>query len=133
LQLGGIETERNQVITWDPEIVAQAKEAVARHKMLEALGFTVLLAEEGEIVLAPPALGPNVGVFRVMSENGDDRVIWDRTDPAQVREAYSKFGDFMSRGYTAYAVGDDGRKGHRIDTFDPSLQEVLLVPATKPG
>ena len=140
LQLGGNETKRPQVVVWDPSIYAETQDAMKRKNELLKQGFQVRSTEDGEIVLDPPDRDPNIGVFRILSQNGDDRVIWDRRIPSQVKEAFIKFKEFINKGYTAYVVNRAGEKSHKIEEFDPSLQEILLqaaevilVPRTVPG
>jgi len=133
LQLGDASTDRPHIVTWDPEVYEQVADARKQIKDLEAQGYVRGAYAPGEVVLQPPERNPNIGVFRVLSQNGDDRIVWDRTDPAQVREAYTKFNALIAKGYAAYATHSDGRKGHKIDLFDPGLQEIILVPGTVPG
>jgi hypothetical protein len=134
LQLGGVETLRAQSVIWDVCINEQCLEATTRIKELEKLGFTKCQdAYPGYVTLDPPKKDPHIGVFRIISQNGDDRVIWDRREPKEVKEAFQKFKDLVSKGYVAYAATSDGRKGHKITEFDPGLEEVIFVPKTKPG
>ncbi|MHA2280073.1 MAG: hypothetical protein ACXAC5_04250 [Promethearchaeota archaeon] len=140
LQLGGVETKRRQVVVWDTEDPEQLRDATDRIASLKKSGFTVTSTDEGETTLEPPKRDPNIGVFRILSQNGDDRVIWDRRDKHQVKEAFQKFKELLDKGYTAYAATADGRRGHKITAFDPGLQEIILgageailVPRTVPG
>lgn len=133
LSLGDASTERPHVITFDPASPAESKEAKDTMDRLVERGFKINKESYGEVTLIPPPRNPNEGVFRVLSENGDDRIVWDRTKPSQVREAFDKFKDFLKRGYTAYASLISGKKGHKLDDFDPGLEEVILVPSTMPG
>lgn len=133
LQLGGAETDRPHLITWDPAIVKEVNDALAHQQRLEAQGYRTTRQREGEVVLEPPPRGPNIGCFRILSQNGDDRLVWDRTIPKQVKDAFRKFKELIQKGYTAYATRRDGSKGHKITDFDPGLQEILFVPSTVPG
>lgn len=134
------QSDRPQLITFDPTIAAEAKDAFVRRVKLEKQGYRVREEAPGAIRLDPPPVGPTIHTFRVLSEEGDERLVWDRHDPNQVREAFTKFRDFMKRGYSAYVILSSGKKGHRIDDFDPGLEQVLLsekqvvlVPPTMPG
>lgn len=129
----GPDTERAQTVVFDPAVAAEAAQAAATRDRLLRQGFRLTTEEAGCFRLAPPPRGPHCLVFRTMTDNGDDRVVWDRTDPAQVKEAYAKYTELTGKGYTPYAVGSDGKKAHRIDAFDPGLSEILFVPSTKPG
>lgn len=134
LALGGDSTERAQILSFDPAIEAQAQEAAERLDAFTKRGFRISdKSSPGKVVLEPPPRDMNIGVFRVLSENGDDRIVWDRRVAGQVKEAFQKFKDLLARGYAAYATLASGKKGHRIEDFDPGLEEVLFVPATMPG
>jgi len=140
LQLGGVETERPQMIVFDPAVEAEVKEALARRTKLLAQGFRLKREEAGAIELEPPPKGEHVGVMRILSKEGDERLVWDRREPDQVREAFKKFKELLKAGFTAFAVLANGKKGHKLTEFDPGLQEILMrkgemvmVPATMPG
>ncbi len=133
LSIGDASTERPQLISYDPANPDEARDARRRYKALRRCGFVRAVSEPGRIALAPPPRASHLGVFRVLSQNGDDRIVWDRRDPGQVREAFQKFRDFVARGYTAFATLVGGKRGHRIDDFDPGLEEVLFVGQTVPG
>jgi hypothetical protein len=126
LQLGGVETARRQVVPWNPEIPAECNDAKARVAELRNQGFLVIKEEDGEVTLDPPERADDQGLFRILSQNGDDRVIWDRRDKNQVKEAFLKFKELMKKGYTAYVTKRDGSRGHRITEFDPGLEEIIL-------
>lgn len=64
----------------------------------------------------------------VLGAEGDTRIMWDPERPAEVEAAGAAFDRLMREGYTAYAVTDDGERGRRVDTFDPALQALILVP-----
>lgn len=140
LQLGGVETARPQIITFNPEVAAEVRDALNRRAKLERQGFRVKKEDSGEILLEPPPSGPSIHVFRILSQDGDERLVWDRLDPKQVKEAFVKFKELLKKGYTAFCVLASGQRGHKITDFDPGLQEilltnkeVLLVPPTIPG
>lgn len=86
-------------------------------------------------------------VFTVMTGNGDDRLVWDASDPKQVLEAIDQFDDYMANGYIAFLVDEDGQKGEQITRRDwerldvrqreeilfQQPQEVHLVPNLQAG
>lgn len=61
------------------------------------------------------------------AEEGDRRVPWDPTDPAQVGEARQRFDDYISKGFRAYRVARRGQRGERITEFDPDAGEILFT------
>jgi hypothetical protein len=126
-------SERVQRVLWDPDDESQMDEAMARIARLHDLGFRATGGSlpEGELVLAPPPRAPDTGLMRIMSQNGDDRIVWSRRVAAEVREAYDKFKELLGKGYRAYAILSDGSRGHELYDFDPSIEECLLVPTGK--
>lgn len=140
LSIGGVETARRQVVLWDSDNECEHIEAMERIDRLKRAGFSVVKDHNGEVVLEPPPRDPNVGCFRILSDNGDDRIVWDRRIADQVKDAFKKFKELMKKGYTAYAIRRDGSRGHKITEFDPGLEEIILgageavlVPSTVPG
>lgn len=126
-------SERTQRILWDPDDERQLDDAFDRIDKLTRRGFRAVggSLSSGELVLAPPQRPPDTGLLRIISENGDDRIVWSRRVAAEVREAYDKFKELIDKGYRAYAIGNDGRRGHEIYSFDPMVEECLLVPTGK--
>jgi hypothetical protein len=82
-----------------------------------------------------------MGILRVMSPSGDDRVAWDvrqveTGDPeavaavaavAAVREAERIFRDQHGAGATAFRV-ESGRALIQIDAFDRTAEQIVMVP-----
>lgn len=122
-----------QRILWDPEDPDQIDEALTKLQKLNGQGFRVIdgSVRSGELLLQPPPRPPDTGLMRVMSQNGDDRIIWSRRAANEVREAHAKFKQLIAKGYRAYAILSDGRRGHELADFDPMVEECLLVPTGK--
>jgi len=81
-----------------------------------------------------------VGMLRVMSRRGDDRISWDSkklevNDPeamAAIREAERIFNEERMKGATAFKV-ETGKNIERIDTFDRTAEQIVLVPRVVGG
>jgi len=81
-----------------------------------------------------------VGMLRTMSRRGDDRITWDQQklqvgDPeaaAAVREAERIFAQERAKGATAFRI-DPGKPAQRIDTFDETAEQIVLVPRVVGG
>ena len=81
-----------------------------------------------------------MGMLRVMSRRGDDRVTWDGQkvqagDPdatAAVREAERIFAQERAKGATAFRV-EPGRPTQRIGQFDPTAEQIVMVPRVVGG
>src|SRR5437588_10301327 len=84
--------------------------------------------------------GTTVGMLRVMSRRGDDRVSWDEQkviagDPeatAAVREAERIFALERAKGSTAFRI-DPGKPAQRIEQFDRPAEQIVLVPRVVGG
>ncbi|HEY6409566.1 MAG TPA: hypothetical protein VIY29_19070 [Ktedonobacteraceae bacterium] len=84
--------------------------------------------------------GTTVGMLRVMSRRGDDRVSWDEQkvqagDPeatAAVREAERIFTQERAKGATAFRV-EPGKPTQRIEQFDPTAEQIVMVPRVVGG
>jgi uncharacterized protein YjiK len=75
-----------------------------------------------------------------MSRRGDDRLTWDiqgvETNDAEamaaVREAERIFNDERKKGATAFKV-EAGKTVERIDKFDRTAEQIVLVPRVVGG
>jgi len=81
-----------------------------------------------------------VGMLRIMSRRGDDRIIWnsqkvETNDPeavAAIREAERIFSEERKKGATAFKV-ESGKTVERIDKFDRTAEQIVLVPRVVGG
>lgn len=81
-----------------------------------------------------------MGVLRVLSHQGDDRYAWDQTAAeggnaeaqAAIREAERIFAEQRARGSTAVKVAP-GRPAERIESFDPHVEEIVMLPRVVGG
>jgi len=75
-----------------------------------------------------------------MSRRGDDRVTWDQQKLlikdaealAAVREAERIFAQERAKGATAFRI-DPGKPAQRIDHFDQTAEQIVLVPRVVGG
>jgi hypothetical protein len=81
-----------------------------------------------------------MGMMRTMSRRGDDRITWDEQkvlagDPeatAAIREAERIFAQERAKGATAFRV-EPGRPTERIDEFDQTAEQIVMVPRVVGG
>jgi hypothetical protein len=79
-------------------------------------------------------------MLRVMSRRGDDRVTWDEQkvlagDPeaiAAIREAERIFAQERAKGATAFRI-ETGKAPQRIDQFDATAEQIVMVPRVVGG
>jgi hypothetical protein len=83
---------------------------------------------------------PAMGMLRVISKRGDDRVQWNEQDAqagdaeaiAAIREAERIFAHERARGTTAFRL-ETGKPAERIEQFDPQAEQIILVPRVVGG
>lgn len=69
------------------------------------------------------------GMFRILSKDGDTRVVWNKLSLAEVRDAKEMFDDLVDKGMIPYLVGIDGKASTQVmSQFDPSAEEVIFLP-----
>lgn len=81
-----------------------------------------------------------MGMLRIMSRRGDDRVAWDvkkvqtnNSDAvAAVREAERIFNQERAKGATAFKV-ETGKTVERIEQFDQTAEQIVIVPRVVGG
>lgn len=79
-------------------------------------------------------------MLRVMSRRGDDRVTWDQQKVstndseavAAVREAERIFAQERAKGATAFRISP-GKPAERIEQFDRTAEQIVLVPRVVGG
>ena len=79
-------------------------------------------------------------MLRVMSRRGDDRITWDEQkllvgDPeaaAAIREAERIFAQERAKGATAFRI-NPGKPAERIEQFDRTAEQIVLVPRVVGG
>jgi hypothetical protein len=79
-------------------------------------------------------------MLRVMSRRGDDRVTWDEQkvltgDPeavAAIKEAERIFAQERAKGATAFRV-ETGKPAERIEQFDRTAEQIIMVPRVVGG
>lgn len=81
-----------------------------------------------------------MGMLRVISKRGDDRLFWNVQDAqagdaeaaAAIREAERIFAQARSRGATAFRV-EPGKPVERLEQFDPEASQIVMVPRVVGG
>jgi len=131
----------DQLIVWDAGNKKQVEEAKIQILQFKRLGYEILLANGKPMVWFRPyyeqvlvkARRVCKNVMKILNANGDDRIVWDRDNGFEAMEAKKKFEDLLRKGYKAYSVGPDGKKGRRIKEFDVDAEDIIMVPKTSKG
>lgn len=71
---------------------------------------------------------PGQHCFRIMNENGDDRLVWDAGSIREINAARRAFVDLVKKNMTPYKVGVGGNASSEVmETFDPAAEEVIFL------
>ncbi len=71
--------------------------------------------------------------MHTMGMAGHTTVRWDPDDKKEIETAKAMFTEMTGKGYAAFSTDGDGGKGERIREFDPSAEEIILVPPIRGG
>lgn len=128
-------------IVWDSKNKKEVEEAKKIILDFKRKGHTILRASGEkmeffrpyfeEVVVKAESIRKNI--MRILSESGDDRIVWDKEDGYEAKEAKAKFSELLKKGYKAYSVDSKGQKNRRIKEFDVDAEEILMVPPTAAG
>lgn len=69
-----------------------------------------------------------IGVINIMDESGHQQVNWNMSQAQDIAAAQKTFDRLISRGYAAFGSSNRLATKHPIRTFDPTMEEVVMVP-----
>jgi hypothetical protein len=129
-------TEYTNLVSWEPRNRKEVDEAKSiyitarsqNRRIVDSEGKAVELfdPELGEIQILETELKENEIAARIIDETGDRRLIWDSRDPAQIQECESEFNKYLAKGWKAYAIDRNGKKGRRVYAFDFAKEEIYF-------
>ena len=136
-------------IVWDSKNLQQVDEAKSIIMPFKRSGYEILTVDDDgkegppmkffrpyfkEVVIKARQIGiAGKRVMKILCEKGDDRIVWDRDNGREAKEAKKKFSDLLAKGYKAYSVNVEGMKNRRIHEFDVDAEEILMIPKTAKG
>lgn len=128
----------NTTLVWDPSDMQETQQAKEQYLSYRRQGYAILkpdgtimerfAAMLGEAKILAQRIGRHC--LTLLTEKGDERLVWDKEDGSEAKEAKQRFTEFIGRGYKAYSVDARGQKKMRITEFDVDAQEIIMVPAT---
>lgn len=65
--------------------------------------------------------------------SGDTKIIWDPEKEEEVEVARNAFDKLKKKGYYAYKVKADGKKGVVTHTFDPKAEKIIMALPMRGG
>lgn len=131
----------DQRIVWNSSHLKQIDEAKKTYLKFKKLGY-VITKIDGKVLerfipsleeLIVKAQKTTKRVMKILNEMGDERLVWEKENGKQAKEAKAKFIKLLDDGYKAYSVDRGGNKNRRIEEFDIDAEEILMVPKTAKG
>lgn len=75
-----------------------------------------------------------MGTLAVMDRvKGDQTVSWDPNSPDEIEQAEATFDSLKAKGYLAYKVDKEGKKGEQLHKFEKTAERIILAPPLKGG
>jgi hypothetical protein len=121
-------TDLPKRVVWDIDKPGDYEAASKTIEEFMAMGYAVDYVTAGEAHLTPPPRASDQLLIRVLDDNGDSRILWNRHKQGEVEDARRRFDEYMKKGYRAYVCRSDGSKGARVETFDALLEEIIVAP-----
>jgi hypothetical protein len=69
-----------------------------------------------------------IGKMSIMDITGHTELKWDMEKLNEIEAAKATFDSLVAQGYTAFGSDTATQAKHAIKEFDPTLEEVVMVP-----
>lgn len=79
---------------------------------------------------APESL---VGEMSIMDSSGHKELKWNTDNLDEIAVAKETFDNLVKKGYTAFGSKSKAEAKHSIKEFDPTMEDVVMVPRTVGG
>lgn len=74
------------------------------------------------------ASGSPSGEMCIMDASGHQRLKWHMGNLDEIGTVRASFDRLLTEGYTAFASSKKAAAKHAVTAFDPSMEEVIMVP-----
>jgi len=75
-----------------------------------------------------------MGEMRILSAEGDTKVIWDHENDDEVEAAEAQFDTLREKGFKCFRVDKKGEKtGGAISRFPKTAGKLIMVPVVRGG
>ena len=74
------------------------------------------------------ALESPIGAMNIMDESGHRQVNWSMSNSKEIAAAQKTFDRLVKHGYAAFGAEKRSDPKHAITTFDPTMEELVMVP-----
>lgn len=131
----------DQRIVWNRSRLKEIDEAKKIIMKYKRLGHEILKADGAIMDRFNPALEEVLiktkiiakHIMKILTDKGDERLVWDKDNGPEAKQAKKKFLELLKKGYKAFSVDARSEKNKRIKEFDIDAEEILMVPQTVRG
>ena len=74
-----------------------------------------------------------MGEMQFLNETGHSTLAWSPTDDASIEIAEAEFDKLLHEGYVAFQREHREKEATRVDTFDPTADEILWLRPLQGG
>ncbi|MDB5935329.1 MAG: hypothetical protein JWQ01_2673 [Massilia sp.] len=74
------------------------------------------------------ALESPVGTMNIMDESGHRQMNWSMSNAKEIAAAQKTFDRLVKQGYAAFGAPDNAAPKQTMTAFDPTMEEVVMVP-----
>lgn len=74
------------------------------------------------------ALESPVGTMNIMDESGHRQMNWSMSNAKEIAAAQKTFDRLVKQGYAAFGSPDSVAPKRTMAAFDPTMEEVVMVP-----
>ena len=71
--------------------------------------------------------------MQFLNQTGHSTLEWDLADPGSIEIAEAEFDKLLHEGYVAFQREQRDKEAQRVDTFDPSADEILWLRPLRGG
>jgi hypothetical protein len=69
-----------------------------------------------------------IGEMNIMDDSGHRQVNWNMSNAKEIAAAQKTFDRLVKHGYAAFGSTKRLEPKHAITTFDPTMEELIMVP-----
>ena len=132
--------DADRLILWDTANKKQIDDAKMHYRNARQEGRIVASLDHiniehfdpnsGGFIIKQTELAETEFAMRILDETGDRRLIWNASDPDQVKECVALFDEYVSKGWRCYSIDASGNTRRRIHRFDIEKEEVFFEEKT---
>lgn len=74
-----------------------------------------------------------MGAMSIIGKEGDVKIEWNPDNDAEVKLAEKTFKENTKKGFLAFRMYGDGKKGEQLHEFDKYAEKILLIPPVQGG